>query len=127
MLQKSMVAAAWACLAFIAYATLSPLHARPVIAGGYFTVVERFGAYALLGLLFYAAYSRRLKFVWIVVLGSAVVLEFLQALVPDRDPRILDAIEKLLGGAAGIASAWIVQSSVWKRRSAVQRPTLPPR
>jgi hypothetical protein len=58
MLRKLVIAAAWSCLAFIIYATLSPIDARPVIAGGYFTILERFGAYAVLGFLFHWAYPR---------------------------------------------------------------------
>jgi hypothetical protein len=98
MSQRLIIAAAWTCLAFIVFATLSPINARSVIAGGYFTIVERFGAYALLGLLFYSAYPRHLKLVCLLVFGSAVTLELLQAMAPDRDPRALDAIEKMLGG-----------------------------
>ena len=110
---KLIIIAAWACLTFIVYATLSSIDARPVIAGGFFPMVERFGAYAVLGLLLYSAYPRHLKLVCIIVFGSAVTLELLQALVPDRDPRVLDAVEKLLGGAVGIVSAGILQSSIW--------------
>jgi hypothetical protein len=43
-------------------------------------------------------------------LGSAVVLELLQILVPDRDARIIDAAEKLAGGAAGILA---VRTFLW--------------
>jgi hypothetical protein len=113
MLQRLAVAAAWSCLVFIIYATLSSIDARPVIAGGFFTVVERFGAFAVLGFVFCLAYPRNFTFVCIVVFGSAVTLELLQNLVPLRDARLLDAVEKLLGGAAGIALAMVLQSSVW--------------
>ena len=37
--------------------------------------------------------------------GSAVILELLQILIPDRDARVLDALEKMAGGAAGILAA----------------------
>ncbi|CAN7492070.1 hypothetical protein LJR220_004471 [Bradyrhizobium sp. LjRoot220] len=37
----------WLALAFIAYATLSPIDSRPVVAGVQF---EHFAAFALLGL-----------------------------------------------------------------------------
>jgi len=111
------------CLAFIVFATLSPIWARPVIAGGHFAAVERFGAYAVFGFLLYLAYPRHLAFVCMVVLGVAVTLELLQSLLPDRHPRTLDAIEKLLGGVAGISSAVIFQSSIWpKLMSVVGRP-----
>lgn len=43
---------AWLRLVFIIYATLSSIDARPVIAGGFFTVLERFGAYAVFGFFF---------------------------------------------------------------------------
>ena len=115
MLQKLVTAAAWACLAFIVFATLSSIQARPVIAGGLFTAVERFGAYAVFGLLLYLAYPRHLTFVCIMVFGSATVLELLQNFAPDRHARLLDAIEKLLGGAAGLLLAGILQSTFWSR------------
>jgi VanZ family protein len=123
MLHKSIVALAWSCLAFIVYATLSSIDARPVIAGDLFTVLERFGAYALLGLLFFAAYPRRIWFVGLMVLGSAVILEVLQNFVPDRDARLLDATEKLLGGTAGMVLAGILRSCFWRRPvSAISQP-----
>lgn len=123
MLHKLIVTLAWSCLAFVMYATLSSIDARPVIAGGFFTALERFGAYAVLGSLFYFAYPRRLAFVCFMVLGSAVLLEVLQNLVPGRDARLLDAIEKLLGGTAGIVLAGIFQSHFWRRSvSAISQP-----
>ena len=110
MLRKLIIAAAWSFLAFIIYATLSSIDARPVIGGGYFTILERFGAYAVLGFLFHLAYPRHLTFVCIMVFGSAVVLELLQNFAPDRDPRFLDVVEKLLGGTVGLVSSGIFQS-----------------
>ena len=77
----------------------------------FFTVIERFGAYTVLGLFFHLAYPRHLTFVCIMVFGSAVTLEVLQNLVPDRDPRTLDAIEKLLGGTAGIVLGLITETN----------------
>jgi len=112
--RKSIIAGAWSCLAFTIFATLSPIDLRPVIAGGFFTMLERFGAYLVLGLLLYLAYPRYLTFVCIMVFGSAVTLELLQNFVPDRDPRLLDAMEKLLAGIAGIVLG-ISQSSFWLR------------
>ncbi|WFU46156.1 hypothetical protein QA640_45670 (plasmid) [Bradyrhizobium sp. CB82] len=49
-----------------------------------------------------------MKLVCGVVLGSAVVLEFLQTLTPDRHGRLLDASEKVIGGLLGILLASIV-------------------
>jgi hypothetical protein len=70
---------------------------------------ERIGAFAVLGLLFSGGYPRRYGLVWLIVLGSAILLELLQMLVPDRDARMVDAMEKITGGGAGIVAAqWLV-------------------
>ena len=110
MIPKLIAAAAWSCLVFIVYATLSSIEARPELTGAgfykaFFTVLERFAAYAVLGLLFYLAYPSNVLFVCLLVFGSAIILEFLQIFIPDRDARIIDALEKLAGGAAGILGA----------------------
>ena len=115
MLQRLIVALAWSCLVLIIYATLSSIDARPGIAGGFFTILERFGAYVVLGSLFYLAYPRHLTFVCIMVFGSAVILELLQNFAPDRHARVLDVAEKLLGGTAGLILAGILQSSLWSK------------
>lgn len=105
MFQKFTVVTAWACLGFIVYATLSSAVARPELTAtepALVVFVERFGAYGLLGLLFCLGYPRRLAVICLIVLGSAILLELLQLLTPDRDARLIDAAEKLTGGAAGI-------------------------
>jgi VanZ family protein len=48
-----------------------------------------------------------------VVVGVAVLLEVLQLLTPDRHGRITDALEKVLGGAIGIAAG---RASLYFRR-----------
>jgi len=68
-------------------------------------IVERFGAYGLLGLLFCLAYPRRIALVCLLLFGSAVVLELLQIVILDRDARVIDVVEKLAGGAVGIVSS----------------------
>ena len=107
MFQKLIAVAAWACLGFIIYATLSSAGARPELTTtepALAVFVERVGAYGLLGLLFYAAYPRRIITVCLLVFGSAILLELLQILIPDRDARVVDAVEKIAGGAAGIVA-----------------------
>src|SRR5258708_5574474 len=123
MLQKLCAVGAWACLIFIIYATLSSIDARPRLTDIWFykTVVERFAAYAFLGLLFYLAYPRRVAFVCLVVFGSAVILELLQMVVPDRDARVIDALEKLTGGAAGILWAGAILKLIRSQQSARPR------
>src|ERR1700675_2543525 len=81
MLRQLIAIAAWTCLTFIVFATLSSAGARPELTRAepaLVVFVERFGAYALVGLLFCLAYSRRIVFVCFLVFGSAVFLEFLQ-------------------------------------------------
>jgi VanZ family protein len=109
-IHKSIAIAAWICLIFIIYATLSSIGARPQLTGAgfykaFFTVVERIGAYFVLGVLFYLAYPQNIGRVCTIVLGGAIILELMQNFVPDRDARLLDALEKLAGGVAGILTA----------------------
>ena len=63
MVRKLIAAAAWALLAFIIYATLTSMERRPELTdvefSSIFTVLERIGAYEVLGLLFSFAYPRR--------------------------------------------------------------------
>jgi VanZ family protein len=100
MFKKIVTVLAWACLAFIVFATISPLKDRPTlpISGD----LEHIGAFAVLGGLFCLAYPRRIILVCFIVLGSAGLLECLQMLTPDRHARLLDASEKVVGGALGI-------------------------
>jgi VanZ like family len=96
--------AAWTTLAFIAYATLCPLNERPELDFGLFSHPDHH-LLAVAGSLFGLAYPRQMFFVCIVVLGSAVLLELLQLLTPDRHARVMDAVRKIIGGAIGIAIA----------------------
>ena len=100
MSQKLVTVAAWTLLAFTAYATISPI--RPSL----FTSpsLERLAAFAFLGALFCLAYPRHILLVCLIVLGSAVLLEIVQLLTPDRHGRIQDAVIKMTGGALGIAA-----------------------
>jgi VanZ family protein len=97
MIQKVSMIVGWLALAFIAYATLSPLEDRPVIAGLQF---EHFAAFGLVGLTL--GLSKRLLWVVAIVVGSAIGLEALQLLTPDRHGRLLDAAVKAAGGICGI-------------------------
>ncbi len=102
MFRTLITAAAWAFLAFIIYATISPIQDRPTLPAS--TGLEHTAAFAVLGLLFCLAYPRHIVLVCLIVLGGAVLLEFAQLLTPDRHGRIQDAIEKTAGGAAGIVA-----------------------
>jgi hypothetical protein len=64
-------------------------------------------------------YPRHVALVCLIVLGSAVLLEIMQLLTPDRHGRIQDAIEKMTGGAAGIVAGraiiYFEQTGRWFR------------
>ena len=105
MIQRVSVAAGWLALAFIVYATLSPIDARPVVARPHF---EHFAAFAVMGLAFGLGYPNRLLLVVAVVFGSAFGLEALQLLTPDRHGRFLDALVKASGGICGIGAGQLM-------------------
>jgi VanZ family protein len=107
MIHRLSLAAAWLALAFIAFATLSPIDDRPTIpeAG---PQLEHFAAFASMGLAFALGYRNRLLLVITVVIGSAFTLEALQLLTPDRHGRVLDALVKAAGGMCGIGIGYFV-------------------
>ena len=120
MFQKLLIVAAWTVLAFIAYASISPIQDRPTLPTSFgFDGFDHLAAFALLGALFHLAYPRQIVFVCLVVLGSAVLLEFAQLLTADRHARTQDAIEKMTGGAAGIVAGraiiYFEQTGRWFR------------
>lgn len=102
MLRKGFIITGWLVLAFIVFATLSPIQDRPVLAG---PQLEHFAAFAVLGIAFGLAYPNRIFFVFAIVLGSAVGLEALQLLTPDRHGRVIDALVKAIGGICGITAS----------------------
>lgn len=102
MVRKLVVVIAWSMLVFIAYATLSPIGLRPHLGN---VSLERFGAFAAFGLLLGLAYPRRFRLVLVMVLGSAVMLELLQAVTPDRHGMLPDVEVKVIGGLSGVLLA----------------------
>jgi VanZ family protein len=100
MIQRISVVIGWLVLAFIVYATLSPIDVRPVLTLPH---LEHFAAFALMGLAFALAYPNRVLLVVALVLGTAAGLEALQLLTPDRHGRAADAFIKALGGISGIS------------------------
>lgn len=108
MLHRLVSAVAWACLALIAFATLSPAYLRPklwAVESDSIVLLEHVGAFALLGFLFAISHRRHHGLVFLIVFGSAIALELLQLGIPGRDARLLDAAEKLVGGGLGIVAA----------------------
>lgn len=97
---------AWLLLGLLAFATLSPIGLRPVTGAS--ADLERFVAFALVGLLFAMAYPRHVILVVVLVLSSAVALEGLQMLAAGRHARLGDTAVKLLGGSLGVALGWML-------------------
>src|ERR1700759_1487597 len=99
MIQRISIVAGWMALGVIAFATLSPIDARPSLASPH---LEHFAAFALIGLAFALAYPNRVLLVFVIVVGAAFGLEALQLLTLDRHGRATDALIKALGGISGI-------------------------
>jgi VanZ family protein len=114
MFQKFITIAAWALLAFITYATLSPIQARPTLPIP--SSVEHFAAFAALGGLFCVAYPKHTVLVCALVFGSAALLEVAQLFTPDRHAHFVDAMEKLAGGTFGITILTAVRRLVFSIR-----------
>jgi hypothetical protein len=117
---------AWASIAFIAYATLTragfvytiyfklaPLLMH--IGMRKYAALEHFVAFAVFGGLFFIAYPKRVVVVCCVVFGAAVALEVAQTITPDRHGTVIDAIQKVAGGAFGILTAKFA-TQVWHLR-----------
>ena len=103
--QRALSITAWALLTFIAFASLSPYSLRPELTKtepGLVVMLEHVGAFGLLGLLFFFSYPERTRNVCLVIFGSAIALELAQAFLPDRHARFVDALEKIVGGGAGV-------------------------
>jgi VanZ family protein len=111
-IQKLSSIASWVVFAFIVCATLSPIEHRPTLPTG--PGFEHVAAFIVLGALFSVAYPRKTAFVFVLVLGGAVLLELAQTLTPDRHGRILDAVEKMIGGGIGIVIAQAMR--IWSPR-----------
>ena len=100
MLQTIFRILAWSALACVAFVTLSAIGLRPVLTVN--PLHERFGAFAMVAALFGLAYPGRTIFAIIIVVGSALGLEVLQHLTPDRHGHVVDFFEKASGGLFGI-------------------------
>jgi hypothetical protein len=100
MFHKLIAVVAWGVLAFIVYATVSPIRARPTLIAP--ATFEHIAAFTILGVLFCLAYPKRIGLICLIVLGTAVTLEAAQLLTDDRHGRIVDVLEKISGGLFGI-------------------------
>ena len=83
----------------IAWVTLCPPAMRPSLGP---PDLERFLAFVGMGALGAAAFPTRRMSVLFALVAFAVALEFGQALIPGRDPRVSDALIKAAGAVTGI-------------------------
>src|SRR5947208_5261757 len=107
------IATAWVAIIAVAYATLthvgfvyaiyfklSPFLMHPAMRT--YAHFEHVIAFAFLGALFGLAHPRHPILVLCIVFGAAALLEILQTMTPDRHGTLIDAVEKMAGGAVGI-------------------------
>jgi VanZ family protein len=126
MVHKLAPMTARACLLFVASVTLSPVYLRPRLMEAepaLIVILEHVGAFAVIGFLFSVTYTRT-ALVCLLVLGGAVILELLQLVVPDRDARVIDAVEKLIGGGVGIIAAKIMRQLIFRDSEAEPAPSM---
>jgi VanZ family protein len=103
--QRFLSLIAWAVLAFVAFATLSPYSLRPELTEtepSFVVTLEHIGAFGLVGFLFFVSYPDRIRATCLVTFGSAAAFELGQAFLPDRHARFGDVLEKFAGGGAGL-------------------------
>jgi len=112
MRRNQLIAAVGICFSLIVYATLARLAGRPVLVGHHeaywVVVIERFSAYGLLGFLLSFLLPGRVAMACGLLLAVAVGLELLQGLTPDRDPSLLDVLQKAAGGTVGVLLAQVI-------------------
>jgi VanZ family protein len=117
---KLTTALAWVAIIAIAYATLTKVgfvyaiyfKLAPFLMGAHmqtYAHLEHVFAFAILGTLFGLAYPRSTTLVCCMVFGAAALLEIAQTLTPDRHGTLIDALEKMAGGGAGILLARTIQ------------------
>jgi len=111
--RKSVLIVACLLLAFIVFATLSPIHLRPKTGH---PNLERFAAFLALGGAYTLALPRRAMLVAICLVVGAFALEAAQRWAPTRDPDLRDALVKAAGALAGVAMAWLFDLGIERRR-----------
>ncbi|MBB4142943.1 VanZ family protein [Rhizobium rhizoryzae] len=106
MSEKLFKILAWSTLAFIIFATVSPIGLRPhdVLPVN----VDRALAFALLSCLFVVAYPRYFLISTAFIIASAFAIELLQYLQPTRHPEVRDALIKAAGAAFGLLAGWLI-------------------
>jgi hypothetical protein len=111
-IRKAAVAAFWLLLALICFSTFAPVGLRPRTGH---VILERFAAFFALGGCLAFGYPRRPLQIAAMIVAIAIGSEALQLLIPTRDARFVDAMEKGLGGLVGVAAVTVL-ARTWLRR-----------
>jgi VanZ family protein len=106
-MRKQLVAISLVLTGLIVFVTLGPVADRPQFGH---PQLERFLAFFLLaGAWTLAVPGRRFMTAIALALGAAL-LELSQALVPHRDPGLIDAIVKMTGATFGVLMIGAMQA-----------------
>lgn len=126
MVRRLPLVAALVCLAFVVYVTVAKQAARPHFVGldePYIVVaIERVCAYCALGFLLALAIQGRTLLLLSIILAAAILPEMLQALQPDRDPSVFDALQKVAGGIMGFGLGRFVNTAFLALRAKLEKP-----
>lgn len=110
---------AWLTLAFIVFATVSPIDLRP---HDFLPVdLDRALAFAVLSFLFVIAYPRHWKLCALLMVVATLPIEMLQYLSPSRHPHLIDAAIKAAGATIGILAGWMVHT-LYGRHGPLAKP-----
>ena len=105
----SRLFAVFACflsLAFVAFATLSPIELRPTTELG--PSWEHLAAFAVIAAFPTLAFPKRVWQILVVVVLAAILLEVAQLYVPGRHARWIDGATKIFGSLTGVAAGWFI-------------------
>jgi len=112
--RKYILIVACLLLAFVVFATLSPIHLRPKTGH---PNLERLAAFLIVGAAYTLALPRRGGLVAVCMVAAAFALEAAQRWAPTRDPDLNDALVKALGAIVGVAIARLAEVGLARRRA----------
>jgi VanZ family protein len=121
--RKYILIVACLLLAFVVFATLSPIHLRPKTGH---PNLERFAAFLILGAAYTLALPRRAGLVAVCMVVGAFALEAAQGWAPTRDPDVNDALVKALGALLGVAIARLADVGLERLRAGRDGSQRPP-
>lgn len=110
MTYRALRLAAWLVLAFVIFATVSPIGLRPhdVLP----VDLDRALAFTLMAVLFATAYPRHGLLVGFLIIAGAFAIEALQYLSPSRDPHLADAMVKAVGACVGVLTGMLLNGAI---------------